>query len=479
MLIIVLGLAAGIVWFLQFHERGGSSPGTPLVLISIDTCRADAVSGFGAPPEQTPNLLKIGDEGMRFEQAISATHITATSHATMLTGYSPYVHATGMSYKKTSAIPPTMPTLGEILQKFGYYSAGYTDAGQMVAEAGFARGFDYFISDPSGVVEKLPKIESFLDQVEGRPFFLFVHTYRAHEPYRAPLRLLPKLTKNYNGPFSDGARVAAHTPIRESLTNGGKLELLSKLLDAKKAATAADREFFHNLYLAGVTGADEEVGALFDIFKKRGIYDRAMIVITSDHGEAFFEHGTDSHKDIYEECIRVPLIVRFPGGAHAGARIAEQFPSVNLVPTLLDFLNINHTESFEGRSVAREAFAGKLPEQIAYQHWLMGMNDRMPQGFGARLPGSKWIVKNTYEHANDPGATTGSQEYYNLQIDPREATNLKGRGDAGEKRMLDELAAMRPKWDSLRKHFHPDGVKLLELSDEAMEKLRQIGYLFK
>jgi hypothetical protein len=183
--LLIAVAAAGALWLRA--AKAPRFPRAPIVLISIDTLRADAVAGFGAPVLQTPNLYILGQEGVRFETAISASHLTAPSHASMLTGYSPHIHGVSMGRQgKAWSIPESIPTLAQILKNDGYRTAAFTDGIQLVPEGGFTRGFEVYKHETTGLVVRLDEIAKFLDAKPEEPPFLFCHTYRPHQPYRSP-----------------------------------------------------------------------------------------------------------------------------------------------------------------------------------------------------------------------------------------------------------------------------------------------------
>ncbi|MBI3817737.1 MAG: sulfatase [Planctomycetes bacterium] len=483
---IALALAAGAGGWFYYHHHGGTvrraAPGgspsgpVPLILVSIDTLRADAVSGFGARPGQTPNMLQVGDEGIRFDTAIAPTHFTSASHATMLTGYSPYVHGTAIVRSQTTAIPKSIPTIGEILQQNGYYSAGFTDSGQVIHTAGFNRGFDIFLAEPTGFVEKLPDIEGFLDHCDDKPFFLFLHTYRTHAPYRAEKTRIGQILNNYNGQFGQAARLAAHLEPRDALRSDSHFEELIGQMNGARAKSPVDQKLLHTLYNSAVTCADAELGEILKMLKNRGLYDNSLIVITSDHGEAFFEHGVDSHKNVYDECLRVPLVIRLPGARLAGTRVPETFPSVNLTPTILDLLKIKHNNTFEGRSAAAEIEKGHVADEFAFVNWYMGRPDRIPEGFAVRSRDAKIIEKTPRVESETATRPAPIVEYYEIVRDPLEASNLAGKGAEGERRLVDALQVSIERWKALRAKFLPNGPTIVEVTDEESRTLRGIGY---
>lgn len=457
-------------------------PHTPVILISIDTLRADAVSGFGAPPEQTPELLKFGDESIRFETAISATHLTTPSHATMLTGFSPFAHgcATGGPQRGTKQawhIAPKIATIAEIFSAQGWKTSAFTDGVQLLPSWGFARGFDTFDHVSKGLTAKLPEIEQFLAGQSGKPFFLFLHTYRAHHPYRPPQDLLENLLKDYQGIYRAPTRRIATFTHEKTLKQSKTRNLLIAELEPELAKTDEDRQFMKKLYMSGVTGADREFGGVIDLLKKHDLYDKSIIVVTSDHGEAFYEHGEWSHTTIYDECVRVPLIIRLPGQQGSGIRIRETFPAVSLAPTLLDLSGLGVRTHFEGRSVADEMLLGTITERPAYLGWCYQPGAQFPSGKGVRTRAGKYMELDTTPPLPVYVEKLGKSMCFDLGSDPSEMTNIINKGASIEQSHKKSLEDANVLWDLLRKLYYSNNESSIPLTEEQIRDLQGIGYL--
>lgn len=460
------------------NPRPRSFPRAPVVLISVDTLRADAVAGFGAPADATPNLNVVGQEGIRFRTAIAASHLTAPSHASLLTGYSTHVHGVAMGQQgRAWSIPATIPTLAEILKNAGYRTAAFTDGVQLLPEGGFARGFEIYDHETTGLESKLGKIETFLTRHEGEPVFLFLHTYRAHQPYRAPLDLLSDLIEDYEGVYLDAAREVAWLSHKGTLTSSPQQARLGRALSGSRAESEEDRRFFRRLYDAGVTGADREVGSVLQLLRDLDVYDQAVLVITSDHGEAFFEHGYDSHSTIHDECIRVPLIVRLPGGIGAGRQVDWTFPAIDVVPTIVDLVKANSSLTCEGRSKAPYLYSGEPEESPAFASWFYGKPVPLAPGVCARTRSGKLIRLDDYEDSFAAQFVESGLVFFDLEADPLE---LRGRAAASspiEIELRQSLQEAEDVWEALRGAFGVVGAPGTVLGAEAEEALRAIGYM--
>jgi arylsulfatase A-like enzyme len=478
---IVLGVGLAAAVFAFVRNRKPAAPqfaGAPIVLISIDTLRADAVAGFGAPVTATPNLYIAGNEGIRFSTAISASHITAPSHATMLTGFSTFVHAVGMGQQgKAWPIPAGIPTLSELLQKAKYRTAAFTDGIQLLPETGFNRGFETYDCQTIGLPPKLEKISQFLDSAGAEPFFLFCHTYRAHQPYRAPLDLLPEVARGYAGVFAAPAREAAWMDFKSSFASSPTQARVTAALSGEHAKTDEDKKFFRKLYDAGVTGADRDIGELLQLLRDKGIYDKAILIITSDHGEAFFEHGNESHRTTHDECVRVPFIMRLPGGAGAGRKIDATFPAVNIVPTLLEVAAVGSPAGFEGRSFAPYLLHGEPPETPAFSSWFYLRDARHAPGRSARTREGKRIELTHLEQAPPQVTAVGSDAFFDLINDPGEQHNKTGTGAPVDAQLAEALRHMALYWEAMRDRFGVEHMTGAALSEDAIEGLKAVGYM--
>lgn len=464
-----------------------TSPGTlrraPIILVSLDTVRKDAVSGFGAPPGRTPALERLGSEGFRFQNAIASSHHTAPSHATILTGFTPFVHGVALADGvRVFRIPEAIPLLAEVLQEAGYRTGGFTDGVQLLPERGFDRGFDVYEYEMSHLEGKLRSIERFVDSCGDRPFFLFAHTYRAHAPYRAEAARLEELLADHDTTFAQAARAVAALPLaavraqdKAALRRQGKLTMA---LSTRRARDAEDVAFLRALYGAGVEATDAEFGLLFDLLRRKDLLDRAIVVVTSDHGEAFAEHDLGSgHMDLWDEVLRVPLIIRLPGGQGAGTEVEGQVGSERLVPTLLDLIGVGSPLPTEGWTFARTLLHGEtLREQPVFSAMYVSgrcepivraTRSRFFKRFDALVPLDDLPPRARLLH---PVA------FFDLVADPAETRNLAPTGHPQLDTFARIIAAHSEQCAVLRHDLGIDA-GLAEVGPSELEAMRGIGYL--
>jgi arylsulfatase A-like enzyme len=318
-----------------------TGPARPnVVLVSIDTLRADRIGCYGGPP--TPTLDRLAAEGAVFEIALGAAPVTRPSHATMLTGVYPCVHRMGVA--PGDELPAGLPTLATLLRRAGYTTAAITEGGYL--DGAFARGFGLFRTDAAGTLERpggrvedvVADTRAWLAQHPDEQFFLFVHTYQPHFPYTPPARYRadpsPRMVRS---PAVPAAMYATYDP---------------------------------DLYDAEVRYTDDSLAPLFAALEDLGLARETVVIVTSDHGEAFGEHGRFLHGDqLYEEDLRVPLIWWAPGRIPPGRRLPAVASLADVVPTVLDLTRLHAPGWLHGRDLAR-ALVGDAPavsgENMAY-----------------------------------------------------------------------------------------------------------------
>lgn len=303
--------------------------GTDVVLLSIDTLRADALSGYGNPRDTTPVLDALAARGARFERVLAQAPNTATSHATLFTGLPPWTHrvANISSLEHgTPALHPVFTTLAEHFAAAGYHTAALTDGGPLGASWNLLQGFETTHAEYEDWQVRVDQALDLVAAADERPLFLFLHTYEVHEPYLPPERLVERFAPDYDGPLVEAlADVRAEQALPDRRPNGRRM-----LRDAA-AFTPADVAFLRALYDAELAYVDEGLARLLPPLLARD----ALIAITSDHGEEFGEHGEFGHKQLHAETLHVPLILRLPGDARAGTVVADTVSLVDLHPTLL------------------------------------------------------------------------------------------------------------------------------------------------
>jgi arylsulfatase A-like enzyme len=356
------------------------APNCPVLLISIDTLRAVLLGCYGYRRPTSPNIDRLATEGVLFENNINTGGGTLPVHASMFTSLPPSVH--GVWSTNNRSLGPDRITLAGQLRERGYHTRGYTGGGFVRHTFGLATGFDFFYDEGGDFQRIMPMLNSWLDTQRGDRFFLFLHTYNVHSawnqlPYDAPDGFNSRFTGGYHGKFNgcEGSRCASQLFVEYNQ------RVERHEITPQRLFSAAELAYVVGLYDGTIAYVDRELGRLFERLKSRGLYDRMLIVFTADHGEEFLDHNRLLHDQNYEEEARIPLIVRFPHAAFRGRRVSEQVSTLEVMPTILDVLDIPANPEVQGKSVVplllgdrtgRDAVyvgSGAGPEKLRTPQW--------------------------------------------------------------------------------------------------------------
>jgi arylsulfatase A-like enzyme len=410
-----------------------------IILISLDTLRADHLGCYGYARPTSPRLDAFAAQGIRFDHPISQAPWTRPSHRAMLGGLYPSDRA-GRN-ERFLAVP---------LWHAGYRTIAATGGGQVDSRFGFGAGFEEY------------RVESWTDEperfVEGvaasapGPFFLFLHTFAIHEPYTEKQ-------------FADG------------LPRGRIGERFTKPLQQRlgDSITGDEKRYAEALYDGGIAWTDERVGRLLDAARAAGWLDRAIVVVTSDHGEQFWEHGTWGHgQHLYDHQLRVPLLVSLPAPlrrewgreATVGRVVGEQVRLVDLYPTLLELTGTPRPRVVAGRSLVPILRGGTLPPVEAFAE---NVNIRPVERKGLRTDRFKFIL--TFPR-QPPREGREEIQLFDLRSDPGERVNLAERYPDAVRDLLERLARHRQGETNDYEEELPE-----DLDPELRKRLQALGYL--
>lgn len=436
LVIVALTVAAAGATAIAFLWHKPPQP-RHVIVLSLDTTRADALGLYGNPRAHTPRLDAFGAESVVFEHHYSAAPTTLASHTALLTGNHPHTHGVPRNDYKVHDKNELLP---ELLKAQGFTTAAFLGAMPLGSHSNFTQGFDHVDetftqhrqTDGAGQSERPGDLVSdavmaWLDAhpaAEGERYFLFIHMFDAHSPYRPD----PEELALYEPDMSiEGAGSMDH------------IERVQKML-AKKDPTAEPHvRTLKELYLAGVATLDKHVGRLIDGLDSRGVLDEAVFIITADHGETYASHreAFDHGETVYDETIHTPLIVRFPGAWLAGTRIGQAVSNTDVVPTVLALLG------FEGPPTDGLSLIGAL----RWPWWSRG-EPIFSEGTKPHIPNQPGWQNDPMEKAIiDDGQKlifaprSERTEVYNLLRDPEEAKNLRKEVEAGD--LLEQLQAWR------------------------------------
>jgi arylsulfatase A-like enzyme len=446
-----------------------------VLLISLDTLRADRLGCYGYERPTSPTLDGIAAQGARFLDVSSPASKTATSHMSMLTGMHPTVHGVRNCYKpETQAVNPKLPLLAEFFQDAGYRTAAFTGGGMMTHELGFDRGFESYEDAGGGADKVFPKAEAWLAEyasTEGpkadpRPFFLFVHTYEIHDPYTPPVEWQTRFVKDYQGQI-DSTRVGLPDNAAEIWkTDPGFYEAIQERFWGKfEGNVPSDVAHVSDLYDAGIAYTDDLLAGLFATLSRLGLEDEnLLVVITSDHGDEFSEHGQMTHQTLYQGILHVPLIVRWPGHVPAGRTPAQPVQGADLAPSILELVGLTPASPapsetagasdfvpMQGRSWAASLNEDLVPWDVAWSEIGTPDNEEASLRWGRyKLIGNRISRKamlfdlemdpretfDGIENFRDLGALLGARmesiEAENRALEPRFPTTTVTLGDAAK-----------------------------------------------
>jgi len=313
-----------------------------VILFSIDTLRSDGPSCFGNPRKTTPVLDQLAQEGIVFRNTVAQSSWTLPSHMTMITSLMPSVHGCKSSQlwiRIGEALSENRVTLAEILKNFGYTTAGFTGGALVGKPYNFDQGFDVFDNAGGGIAKISQKALDWLSGKESaNPFFLFLHCYDVHS-YKASPEIEAQFVRPYSGKLLELKK--AGRPLEVRVTSNAFYSL-----------SEPDIRFLRDLYDATIFQTDRVFGELINFLKEREIYDNTIIIVTSDHGEEFWEHGGTGHGwSLHEHQLKVPLIIKSPTFDHQGREIDEWAGIIDLAPTICDMLGIPLSNEFQGISL--------------------------------------------------------------------------------------------------------------------------------
>ncbi len=312
-----------------------------VIFIVVDALRADHVSAYGYERPTTPRLDAFMAEGVRFAEATSPSSWTFPSNVTMFTGRMPQRIRMNDWGSFNAVIPSEEMTLGQAMKNGGYLTAGFVTNYYLDSKFGFARGFDHYqrltktelAEDLNGLI--FDWLDTNPPASDSRPLFLFAYYYDPHSWYDPP--------PPYDTLYKPGCP-SALTP--ESYGHG------ERVVAGEDVLTACDVEHLLALYDGETTYWDYHLGQFLDRLEAEGLLDNALIVLTSDHGQMFGEHGKWVHRNsLYEEVLRVPLFIHYPGTAPAGMVVDTPVFTADIMPTILDLAGLPIPPKMDGKSL--------------------------------------------------------------------------------------------------------------------------------
>lgn len=478
-LVLGFGLRARVP--LPGSPADGAKTGRPnVILITLDTVRADHLHLYGYGRQTTPHLEEFAKQATVFRDAVSAADWTAPSHATMMTGLYALRHGVRYDYPdvRLGHIPRSAPTLAETLQHYGYRTAALVaNRAYLAPEIGFGRGFDLYRVPTTAVSLETSRMPSVLRSTRlhllgitgadepyvpgakmvdeagkllskwklGQPSFLFFNLMDAHWPYNPP----PPFRNRFMKPSLHWSSTQFY-------------ELVKLVDEEKRVVTPQERAELMAAYDSGIAYADDQLGRLFQMLRENGLFDNSLIIVTADHGEVFGERSLMEHGvSVYQDQVHVPLIVKYPGQQQR-KDVEVTVSLVDLFPTVLDVIGAPAPRRLAGITLRKAEHLASRPvyaESYAlWQKW--GVEERFIDVERAvYLGGLKMVL-----------TTKGRRELYDLAADPNETRDVA----ASKPEQTAQLERLLKTW---QQNYIKPGDQELGMGREAVDRLKSLGYV--
>lgn len=445
----------------------------PVFLILADTLRADHLEAYGHNGNVSRNITDFAEDCAVFDNCFSTTSWTLPSHMSLFTARNIYNHGV---YSKELRLSEDIPFLTEELSKDRLITS--VNEGMFVKyKYGFFRGFDRYSSRKwraRNFSRKMFEHTSKMSELKGfNNIFSFLHTYQVHSPFR----LHPGLE------FSDSATTKEHTT---GFSFPYKLAEHDRQFTYRPRSKKQKKGIISS-YNAELEFFDHWFGYFIDALKRSGIYEKSMIVFMSDHGEEFFDHGTWGHgNNLYNETIQIPLLIKFPSGEYRGLRIAQNCSIVDILPTILDYLDVSYEFATDGISLipllnTPEGYKNDRDiESILIHTGSKVKLSQVPQMISVINGKYKLIYNFKYSdkmnnfYMKFPLPDYQEYELYDLKNDFSEKNNL-----SGDPKLKSVLTDLKRKITLIKRKIFAHKIKgiPLKVTDKEREKLKTLGYL--
>jgi len=454
--LLIVAVGATAAWW--FLGRASAPQPDNVVVFVLDTLRKDGLGCYGRAAGPTPTIDALAADGVRFDQAIAPSGWTVPSVASLMTGTWPTIHGAMGKGTRITPIRPELSLATQLFKQAGYDTVGFGNAAFVSPMIGIDRGFDLFDHrysynwDTRRAGETIDAALAQLRERTSRSSFYFIHLFDAHLDYNPPDEYATRHV---------GARRDPPLPVDQTAVLA-----MGTGEDGNGPPTIEDREYLRGLYDAEIDFIDDQVGRFIDELKALGLYDRTTIVITSDHGEEFWEHGGFQHgHSLYDELVHIPLLIKFPAALGlTGRNVESQVRLIDVMPTLFEVADVEPQDSFLGESLlpySRGEVEKDLPafcESTLYGPSLIAMRDTRYKFIQELTP-----------------AGIGASVLFDWRADPGETRDLSGEApdarDRQQSRLMEFHSGIVERAKSLPENepmnLHPDRIK----------QLKSLGYI--
>jgi len=452
-----------LVVFIVLAGACGRSHRQPpnVLLISLDTLRADHVGCYGYERDTTPFLDEFAASAVRFESAFVNTHSTAPSHSTLLSSRYQETHGVHLDLLAMARhendpsmlhFPPDLPMVQELMSAAGYRTCAITEGGYVSAEMGFQRGFDHYDDTSRDIRQGEAKLLEWLRENSGEaPKFVFFHTYQVHGPYLSP----PEYQEMFSPPGDPPE--AGPDPVQTV-----RRIITEDIFHAERVSPVM-LDYLRNRYDRSLRYTDDTLRDLFSELRAAGFLDNALVVICSDHGEEFGDHGRLQHSDtLFDELVHIPLFVAAPD--IKGGRVSRRMAStIDITPTILTYCNIDVPVEFEGSDLLSGDETADA--KVFFQ--------RGNFAYGLRTRRWKFVIGPQPRSILPPHPVS----LYDLEADPGEQHNLAAEMPGNVQLFRREVEHWKKRLQTERAARRPAHAPQRPASAAQLKRLKSLGYI--
>jgi choline-sulfatase len=438
-----------------------------VIVISLDTARADHFGFMGNTEIQTPNLDEFAGESIVFTDYMTVVPTTLASHVSLFTGKYPHNHGTP---RNGFMVNPDNMMLPEIMKTAGYRTVGFAACFAIESRFGFDQGFDHYDecfdmlagSPAAGQDQRVAEsvtdaVIAYLDSTEtAEPLFLFVHYFDPHQPYAAP----PPYDRLYD-PLGRNEALTADFVKAHSGESSARVRGQARRIEQQ--------------YAAEFTYMDHHIGRLFDDLRNRGVLDGALVVITSDHGESLWEHGEEFNHGftVFQSTMHCVCMIRLPGGKMGGTRTDRLIASVDILPTMLGRLGVAVPDGIDGEVLDLDKIDDKQREPVRFGQASKPWERIETNPRWTNITKPRCIRRGHYKLIQSP--YLGTEQLYNVVEDPAEIRNLLDDPASEIVALAGELRPALEAWavsgNPLPSEFETKN------TEETVKRLKSLGYL--